>query len=314
MVYAAGAIEPLGAEAAKADVIIKHSGVGADDAELERMVLLCRSRAARVVFWDVDAPATLARVAGDPHDPFRRLIPQYDSILTYGGGPAVVEQYLRLGARQCHPVYNGLDPATHFPVAPDPALACDLVFVGHRLPDRERRVEDFFLRAAWMAPELRCVLGGEGWGTKTLPPNVGWIGHVGTADHNRVNSSARAVLNLNRDSMAEVGYSPPTRIFEAAGAAACVITDAWDGIERFFSPGEEILVARSAKEIVAHLRALTPARARTIGERMRARALREHTYGRRAAQAEPLLMAHSTQPPGTSMPGDAPQPPAGYGS
>ena len=105
-------------------------------------------------------------------------------------------------------------------VAADAELACDLVFVGNRLPDRERRVEEFFLAAAELAPEIRFVLGGEGWGGKTLPPNVRWIGHVGTGDHNRINCSARMVLNINRESMAQVGFSPPTRVFEAAGAAS----------------------------------------------------------------------------------------------
>ena len=99
-------------------------------------------------------------------------------------------------------------------------VQCDLLFVGNRLPDRERRVEEFFLRAADLAPEFRFFLGGEGWGGKSLPKNVRWIGHVGTGDHNRLNCSARMVLNINRDSMAGVGFSPPTRMFEAAGAGS----------------------------------------------------------------------------------------------
>ncbi len=184
-----------------------------------------------VAFWDVDAPATLARVEANPADAFRTLIPEYDFIFTYGGGAPVVEHYQRLGAANCHPIYNALDPETHHPVPPDPAFACDLLFVGHRLPDRERRVQEFFFRAAELAPDCKFALGGEGWGGKRLPANVRWIGHVGTGDHNRVNCSARMVLNINRDSMAGVGFSPPTRVFEAAGAGACLITDRWAGIE-----------------------------------------------------------------------------------
>ena len=103
------------------------------------------------------------------------------------------------------------------------------------------------MRAAEQAPEFSFVLGGEGWGGKPLPPNVRWIGHVGTGDHNRINCSARMVLNINRESMASVGFSPPTRVFEAAGAGACLITDDWAGIEEFFEPGCEILVARDAQ-------------------------------------------------------------------
>lgn len=282
-------IEGLLQRASDADLVIKHSGVGADDTLLELRALECASTRTQVAFWDVDAPATLARVESDPGDGFRQLIPQYDFVFTYGGGPPVVEHYLRLGAAKCHPIYNALDPETHHPVAADPALACDLAFIGNRLPDRERRVEQFFLRAAELAPELKFMLGGEGWAGKPMSANVQWIGHVGTGDHNRVNCSARMVLNINRVSMADVGFSPPTRIFEAAGAGACLITDAWSGIETFFECGKEILLANSAEDIVGFLRSTGRQQERSIGDAMRTRALREHTYSLRARQVHDIL-------------------------
>ncbi len=266
------------------DLIIKHSGVGAEDDLLEQGVLLSRTPANRVAFWDVDAPATLARVEANTADPFRQLIPQYDFVFTYGGGPPVVDHYLRLGAKNCVPIYNGLDPDTHHPVAANSNLLCDLAFVGHRLPDRERRVEQFFLHAAELAPEMTFILGGEGWGGRALPTNVRWIGHVGTNDHNSVNCSARMVLNINRESMASVGFSPPTRVFEAAGAGACLITDAWAGVDEFFEPGKEILVASSAEQIVSYLRGLSADDATQIGGNMRRRALKDHTYSLRARE------------------------------
>jgi spore maturation protein CgeB len=275
--------------AAECDLVIKHSGVGVFDELLEQKVLECRSDKTRVAFWDVDSPATLSRVETNPADAFRALIPEYDFIFTYGGGAPVIEHYQRLGAANCHPIYNALDPETHYPVPPDPALACDLLFVGHRLPDRERRVEEFFLRAAELAPDFQFALGGEGWGGKQLPANVRWIGHVGTGDHNSVNSSARMVLNINRDSMAGVGFSPPTRVFEAAGAGSCLITDRWTGIEQFFAPENEILVAGSAEEIVFCLRNTSAAKAKEIGNNMRARALRDHTYAFRAQEVDAIL-------------------------
>ncbi len=295
-------LDGLLAAAAECDLVIKHSGVGADDELLERRVLDCRSPRTRVAFWDVDAPATLARVEGHPTDPFRALIPQYDFVFTYGGGPPVVQHYLRLGAGNCHAIYNALDPETHHPAPCAATLACDLVFVGHRLPDREQRVEQFFLRAAELAPEMSFLLGGEGWAGKALPPNVRWIGHVGTGDHNRVNSSARMVLNLNRESMAEVGFSPPTRVFEAAGAAACVITDAWPGIETFFYPGREILVAASAEDIVQYLRTVVPEQSRRIGTAMRARALRHHTYALRARAVDRILARAESEGAALALP------------
>jgi len=277
------------AEACGADLVIKHSGVGVFDDLLEESVLECRSGVTAVAFWDVDAPATLARVESDPQDNFRRLIPEYDLIFTYGGGPRVVERYSGLGAANCHPIYNALDPDTHFPVQADPEIACDLLFVGNRLPDREQRVEEFFLRAAALGPQFKFALGGEGWAGKPMPGNVRWLGHIGTSDHNHVNCSARMVLNINRESMARTGFSPPTRMFEAAGAGACVISDAWQGIETFFEPGAEVLVAEHAEDVLHYLRVFTRDDAAGIGTAMRSRALREHTYQLRARQFESIL-------------------------
>jgi spore maturation protein CgeB len=282
-------------EACDSDLIIKHSGVGADDDLLEAEVLRCSSEATRVAFWDVDAPATLARVEQNARDPFRELIPKYDFIFTYGGGDPVVEQYTQLGAQNCIPIYNALDPDTHHPVAPDPKFECDLAFVGNRLPDREARVEQFFLTAAERAPEFQFLLGGEGWGSRSLPKNVRWIGHVGTDLHNVINCSGRMVLNINRESMARTGFSPPTRVFEAAGAAACLITDAWTGVEQFFEPGPEILVAHGADDIVSYLREISPADAHQIGSAMRERALRDHVYETRAKLVHEILRSTPTK-------------------
>jgi spore maturation protein CgeB len=117
-----------------------------------------------------------------------------------------------------------------------------------------------------------------------LPSNVRWIGHVRSTDHNRINSSARMVLNINRQSMAEVGFSPPTRVFEAAGASACVITDAWAGIDHFFIPEKEILVASSADDVVSCLQEISSQQAGSIGAAMRSRALKDHTYNLRALE------------------------------
>ena len=292
-------------EACEAGLIIKHSGVGADDERLEADVLQCRAAHTRIAFWDVDAPATLARVEENPCDPFRQLIPQYDFIFTYGGGLPVAEHYLQLGAKNCIPIYNALDPDTHHPVAPDTSVNCDLAFIGHRLPDREQRVEQFFFAASESASECSFLLGGEGWGNRALPANVRWIGHVGSSAHNRINCSARIVLNINRQSMAKVGFSPPTRVFEAAGAGACVITDAWAGIDQFFEPGREILVAESAEDIVSFLRETPRQAACEIGKAMRERALRDHTYSLRAHQVHEALHAEKeliASPTGNSIP------------
>ena len=283
------------AQAARADIVIKASGVGVfDDELLSGMLRHARTNALRI-FWDVDAPATLATLRASPDHVLRRVLPHLDAVLTYGGGPPVVQAYSALGARVCVPIYNGLDPATHFPVARDPAYAADLGFLANRLPDREARVEAFFLAAADLQPGKHFLLGGSGWDGKAMPSNVQPIGHVPTARHNALNCSALAVLNVARDSMAEVGFSPATRVFEAAGAAACLITDAWEGIELFLEPDEEILVARDGTDVAEHLSALTPSRAQTIGQAALARCLAEHTYTQRAVEVHTLLSRLAAQ-------------------
>ena len=292
MVYANdedAVLHALEAARRDADMIVKASGIGVFDELLEAAVLEMKEQQKHIVYCDVDAPATLERVENDPDDPFRKLVRRYDFIFTYGGGSPVVRGYESLGAKLCVPIYNGLDPETHYPVASDPRFEANLGFLGHRLPDREARVEQFFLNAAEQLPERNFLLGGIGWDGKSLPPNVRNLGHVYTPDHNAFNCTPRAVLNISRASMARYGFSPATRVFEAAGAGACLITDAWTGIERFFDPGEEILVAHSGEELAAHVVDLTPERARQIGQAAYRRALAQHTYAQRAAQFDDIL-------------------------
>src|SRR5690606_30942082 len=149
-----------------------------------------------------------------------------------------------------------LDPETHHPAPRDARFDCDLAFLGNRLPDREARVEEFFLRPAQALPRRTFVIGGSGWEQRPLPPNVHNAGPGYTADHNAFNCAPLAVLNISRDSMARAGWSPATRVFEAAGAGACLITDAWAGLEQFLEPGREVLVARDGADVAWHLERL----------------------------------------------------------
>jgi spore maturation protein CgeB len=282
-------VDRLLAEARGADLVVKASGVGVLDDYLELAVAEMRRPGLVRIFWDVDAPATLRRMQDDPADPFRPLVPRYDLVLTYGGGEPVVAAYKALRARHCVPIYNGLDPTTHFPVAPDARFAADLGLLANRLPDREARIEEFFLKPAAACPERRFLLGGNGWADRSLPANTRYLGHVYTRDHNAFNSTVLAVLNVSRDSMAKTGFSPATRVFEAAGAGACIISDAWQGIEAFLEEGNEILVARDGEEVAALLDGLTPERARAIGKAARRRVLAQHTYAARVAMLEEVL-------------------------
>jgi len=284
--------------ASGADLVAKCSGVGGWDMELAEAVLELRGPRTLVAFWDVDAPQTLAAALSEPPDTsgtFRSLIPCYDLILLYGGGPPVQSAYVQLGANIAHLVYNAVDPDEYFAVPIESAKTCDLLFMGNRMPDREQRVHELFFDAARLAPEMQFVLGGSGWADYQLPSNVRYVGHVPTADHRAWNSSARLVLNVNRSDMAATGFSPPTRVFEAAGCGSCVITDAWQGIDTFFEPENEILVAHSADDIVRFLRTTSRDQARNIGSNARRRVLADHTYAIRAADLEHQLLRHRAE-------------------
>jgi spore maturation protein CgeB len=272
---------------------VKCSGVGVWDDELEAAI--AEGGPARTAFWDVDAPATLTSIEREEHPHARERIPRFDVVLTYGGGPPVAARYEALGARSCVPVYNGLDPEVHRPHrAGGPRW--DVLFMGNRLPDRDERVDEFFFRPAEALPQCRFALGGSGWEDRELPRNITLLGHVPTGRHNEVNAGARLVLNIHRDPMVRNGWSPATRMFEAAGAGACQITDAWEGIDAFFEPGHEILVAHDGRDVIRLIQRVSGHEAHRIGVAARARAMREHTYERRALTMHRVLTDRGPHP------------------
>lgn len=289
------ALKAVTAEAAQADVAVKTSGVGFEDDLLLQEVLRHARRDALKIFWDVDAPATLAELRDHPDHPQHKALRDLDLVLTYGGGDPVVSAYRSLGARDCMPIYNALDPQTHHPVAKEPRFAADLGFLGNRLPDREARVEQFFLEPAARLPQQAFLLGGSGWQDKPMSGNINYIGHVSTRDHNAFNVTPKAVLNISRVSMAENGFSPATRVFEAVGAGGCLITDYWEGIELFLKPGEEVLVARDGRDVADILADLSPEKAAEIGRAAMARVLAEHTYDHRAEEVDAIFRAHAAR-------------------
>ncbi|WP_105437584.1 glycosyltransferase [Neorhizobium sp. T25_13] len=287
------ALKAVTVRAAEADIVVKTSGVGFEDDLLLEEVLRNVRPTALKIFWDVDAPATLAELRAAPGHPLRQALGKTDLVLTYGGGDPVVDAYRALGAANCVPVYNALDPETHHPVPAQPRFNADLGFLGNRLPDREARVEQFFLEPAARLPRQTFLLGGSGWQDKSMSGNVRSIGHVSTRDHNAFNAAPKTVLNISRSSMAENGFSPATRVFEAAGAEACLITDYWEGIDLFLKPDEEVLVARDGQDVAEILSGLTPERAKAIGKRALARVLSEHTYTHRADEVDAILRAQA---------------------
>jgi spore maturation protein CgeB len=303
----AAGVERAVTAARHADILVKASGCGAFDEELEAAIPAVRRPGHLAIFWDVDAPATLERMRLNARDAFHRQVSRYDLVLTYGGGDPVVNEYQQRGARACVPIYNALDPTTHFAVPADSRFTGDLAFLGNRLPDREARVRDFFLEPAKLLPAQQFVLGGSGWDSNIeLAANVRCIGHVYTRDHNAFNCSARAVININRDSMAKTGFSPPTRVFEAAGAGACLLCDHWEGIELFLEPGTEVLPVHDGHDVVSTMSTLDAERARRIGAAAQRRVLAHHTYTQRAEQLTALLNMTITPSAGATHPQELP--------
>lgn len=288
-------VEAAMEDAADADVVIKASGIGVFDESLEAAIPLCTASHALSIYWDLDPAATLERLRRTPDDPWHTQLQWYDLVLLRCGGEAAVDAFQQLGVQTCFPIYSAVDPATHFPVTHDASYDASMVFLGHRAPDRDDEIQQYLFDVANALPARRFLLGGCGWEDVAMPPNVDYVGYVYTPDHNQINCSATAVLNATRAHRLPLGYAPTTRLFEAAGAGACVISDTWRGIETFFEPDHEIVLIHAGDEVTEQLRALNVEHAAAIGRRARERALAHHTYDQRAAELEALLEGFDRQ-------------------
>ncbi len=271
-------------DARGADLVVKASGVGVFDELLEKAVLDIRRPDGLCVFWDVDAPATQDRMESDPEDRFRALVPRYDLIFTYGGGDPVVERYEALGARECIPIYNALDPETHHPAPPEPRFAAALSYLGTYAEDRQAALERLFVEPARRRPGSRFVIGGAQY-PPDFPwtPNIWFVRHLPPAEHPAFYAASRLTLNVTREAMARSGWCPSGRLFEAASCGVPILSDWFDGLDAFFEPGREILIARGTEDALAVLD-MPDAELAAVARRARERCLAEHTAQRRARE------------------------------
>jgi len=247
-------------------------------------------------FYDLDAPVTLSRVRdGLPVDYLGPLgLAPFDLVLSYAGGAALTLLRKRLGARRTAPLYGSVDPEVHRPVSPADTYRSDLSYLGTYAEDRQPGLEQLLVVPARRRPERRFVIGGSGYPDDIAwPPNVRMVRHVPPPEHARFYSSSRLTLNVTRRPMLETGFCPSGRLFEAAACAAAVLTDAWEGLDHFFEPGREILVARTSQE-AAHALEMPPEELLAVGLAGRKRALAEHTADRRAAELEEIVARAST--------------------
>jgi spore maturation protein CgeB len=243
------------------------------------------------VFYDLDTSVTTDELRAGRSVAYigPRGLQDYKLVLSYCGGPAAKELQRLLGARAVAPLYGSVDPAAHRAATPDARYRADLSYLGTYAPDRQQVLEELFLAPARARPELKFLLGGSLY-PADFPwlPNLHYAGHVPPLEHPGFYSSARLNLSVTRGAMARSGYCPSGRLFEAAACGAPLISDWWPGIETFFQPGAEILIARETADVVAAL-AMSDGELRRIGQAARERTLAEHTAAHRAIQLEDLL-------------------------
>jgi len=250
-------------------------------------------------FYDLDTPVTLARLAAGQRVEY--LPPQglgdFDLVLSYTGGGALDELSERLGARRVAPLYGSVDPDEYRPAEPRPHYRADLSYMGTYAADRQAKLEQLLVEPARRLPDRRFLIGGAQY-PDSFPwaANIYFVRHLPPAEHRAFYSSSRVTLNVTRAAMARMGYCPSGRLFEAAACGAPILSDAWQGLEAFFRPDSEILIA---DDTVGAIRALLTSdeELARLGRRARERTLDEHTAANRAAELERLIEeAHARTP------------------
>jgi spore maturation protein CgeB len=237
-------------------------------------------------FYDMDTPVTLSRLeAGEavsyigPHG-----LDGFDVVLSFTGGDALAALHHRLGARHVVPLYGSVDPDLYHPAFPQPQYAGLLSYIGTYAADRQLALQTLLIEPALRRPAGRFVIAGAQY-PKEFPwsENLFFVRHLPPSEHCGFYASCGLTLNVTRAAMARMGWCPSGRLFEAAACGTPVLSDAWEGVDAFFEPGEEILIARNAEEAMAALDLSPEARMR-IGARARERVLAEHTAERRARE------------------------------
>jgi len=271
------------ADIRSADLVIVGSYVPEGVAAAEWVL---RNARAPIAFYDIDTPVTVAKLeAGDYEYLSPDLIPRFDLYLSFTGGPLLDRMGLRFGARMTRPLYCSADPETYYP-QPD-RRSWDLGYIGTYSADRHAQFDRMLLAPAKLWSSGRFIVAGSQYPSDIQwPSNLIRILHLPSSDHRQFYNQQRFTLNLTRDPMVKAGFSPSVRLFEAAACGTAIISDAWAGLETFFAPGKEILVAASTSEILAMLRTTSEPSITEIGDAARKRFLSEHTPDHRAAELE----------------------------
>jgi len=243
------------------------------------------------VFYDLDTPITLNHLrAGQPvfYIGPRRL-QDFDLVLSYTGGQALQALQTELGARRVAPLYGSVDPSVHHPVSPKAEYRAELSYLGTYAEDRQGVLERLFIQPARQCPLQKFLIGGAQY-PATFPwsENIFFARHVIPAEHPAFFCSSRLTLNVTRSAMASMGYCPSGRLFEAAACGVPIVSDCWEGLNEFFEPGKQILVANTTEEVITALE-LSDDELSKIAQAARERALSEHTAERRVMSLESVF-------------------------
>jgi spore maturation protein CgeB len=266
-----------------ADLVVQGSYVPEGVAVAEWVLETARGVTA---FYDLDTPVTLAKLgAGDEEYLSPELVPRFDLYLSFTGGPTLERLERRWGARRARPFYCLVDPSRYRPYRT--RTVHDLGYLGTYSPDRQPALERLLVEPARHLPRLAFAVAGPQYPPELAwPANVERIDHLPPADHPSFYARQRFTLSVTRAEMVRAGWSPSVRLFEAAACAVPVISDPWEGLESFFEPGREILVAQDAADVESYLTELPEEERRAIGKRARRRVLAEHTAEQRALELE----------------------------
>jgi spore maturation protein CgeB len=275
--------ERFGSDVRDADVVIVGSYVPDGAAVGDWVQSQARGLAA---FYDIDTPVTLARLARGEHDYLRPdQIAGYDLYLSFTGGPTLRRLEQEFGSPRARVLYCSVDPELYFR-EPRP-FEWDLGYMGTYSDDRQPTVNELLLEPARRLPDARFIIAGPQYpDTDSWPANVLHQPHLPPAEHRAFYNSQRFTLNVTRADMIAAGWSPSVRLFEAAACGTAIVSDRWAGIESLLVPGEEILLAASAQEVVDILRTTTEKQRLQLSVRARQRILAEHTAAHRAEQLE----------------------------
>jgi spore maturation protein CgeB len=241
-------------------------------------------------FYDIDTPVTLAKLARDDADYVTRaLVQRYHLYLSFTGGQVLEHLERHYGAYRALPLYCSVDPTIYAPL--ERRVRWDLGYMGTYSDDRQPALDSLLCAPARAWPEGRFVVAGPQYPKRAVwPQNVRRIQHLPPGKHRNFYTSQRFTLNITRAEMVRAGWSPSVRLFEAAACATPVISDRWAGIEAFFTPGREILIARDSDETLSYLREIPEEERRQIGARSRERVLNSHTAAHRAAELETYVL------------------------